>query len=52
MVRSTGNLSSNNNGQFRSWPLIRVTWGKAPPFGDDLSVTNLFASTSEKVTCM
>ena len=27
---------------------IRVTWGKAPPFGDDLSLTYLFASTSEK----
>ena len=26
----------------------RVTWGKAPPFGDDLSLTYLFASTSEK----
>ena len=26
----------------------RVTWGKAPRFGDDLSLTNLFASTSEK----
>ena len=25
-----------------------VTWGKAPPFGDDLSLTYLFASTSEK----
>ena len=28
--------------------LRRVTWGKAPPFGDDLSLTYLFASTSEK----
>ena len=28
--------------------IIRVTWGKAPPFGDDLSLTYLFASTSEK----
>ena len=28
--------------------LYRVTWGKAPPFGDDLSLTYLFASTSEK----
>ena len=27
---------------------FRVTWGKAPPFGDDLSLTYLFASTSEK----
>ena len=27
---------------------VRVTWGKAPPFGDDLSLTYLFASTSEK----
>ena len=26
----------------------RVTWGKAPLFGDDLSLTYLFASTSEK----
>ena len=26
----------------------RVTWGIAPPFGDDLSLTYLFASTSEK----
>ena len=26
---------------------LRVTWGKAPPFGDDLSLTYLFASTSE-----
>ena len=26
----------------------RVTWGKAPPFGDDLSLTYLFASPSEK----
>ena len=26
----------------------RVTWGKAPPFGDDLSLTYFFASTSEK----
>ena len=26
----------------------RVTWGKAPRFGDDLSLTYLFASTSEK----
>ena len=26
----------------------RVTWGKAPPFGDDLSLTYVFASTSEK----
>ena len=26
----------------------RVTWGKASPFGDDLSLTYLFASTSEK----
>ena len=26
----------------------RVTWGKAPPFGDDLSLNYLFASTSEK----
>ena len=26
----------------------RVTWGKAPPFGDDLSLTYLFASKSEK----
>ena len=26
----------------------RVTWGKAPPFGDDLNLTYLFASTSEK----
>ena len=24
----------------------RVTWGKAPPFGDDLSLTYLFVSTS------
>ena len=30
----------------------RVTWGKAPPLGDDLSLTYLFASTSEKVTFM
>ena len=30
----------------------RVTWGKAPRFGDDLSLTYLFASTSEKVTCI
>ena len=30
----------------------RVTWGKTPPFGYDLSLTYLFASTSEKVTCM
>ena len=31
-------------------PLLRyrVTWGKAPPFGDDLSLTYLFASSSEK----
>ena len=28
--------------------VCRVTWGKAPPFGDDLSLTYLFASTSEK----
>ncbi len=28
--------------------LLRVTWGKVPPFGDDLSLTYLFASTSEK----
>ena len=35
---------------FRCVQLIvcRVTWGKAPPFGDDLSLTYLFASTSEK----
>ena len=26
----------------------RVTWGKGPPFGDYLSLTYLFASTSEK----
>ena len=26
----------------------RVTWGKAPRFGDDLSLTYLFASTSDK----
>ena len=26
----------------------RVTWGKAHPLGDDLSLTYLFASTSEK----
>ena len=26
----------------------RVTWGKTRPFGDDLSLTYLFASTSEK----
>ena len=26
----------------------RVTWSKSPPFGDDLSLTYLFASTSEK----
>ncbi len=26
----------------------RVTWGKAPPFGDDLSLTYSFASTSEE----
>ena len=25
-----------------------VTWGKAPPFGNDLILTYLFASTSEK----
>ena len=25
-----------------------VTWGKAPRFGDDLSLTYLFASTSDK----
>ena len=34
------------------WPRSRngrrVTWGKAPRFGDDLSLTYLFASTSEK----
>ena len=29
-------------------PVYRVTWGKAPSFGDDLSLTYLFASTSEK----
>ena len=28
--------------------LCRVTWGKAPRFGNDLSLTYLFASTSEK----
>ena len=28
--------------------VYRVTWGKAPRFGDDLSLTYLFASTSEK----
>ena len=28
--------------------LRRVTWGKAPRFGGDLSLTYLFASTSEK----
>ena len=26
----------------------RVTWGKAPPFVDDLSLAYSFASTSEK----
>ena len=31
-----------------SFIIRRVTWGKAPPFGDDLSLTYLFASTSEK----
>ena len=37
--------------QLETWTVtiqIRVTWGKAPPFGDDLSLTYLFASTSEK----
>ena len=33
---------------FRSAFRSGVTWGKAPPFGDDLSLTYLFASTSEK----
>ena len=37
--QTTGNSRTNTH---------RVTWGKAPPFGDDLSLTYLFASTSEK----
>ena len=36
----------------RCFGRLRVMWGKAPPFGDDLSLNYLFASTSEKVTCM
>ena len=28
--------------------VFRVTWDKAPPFGDYLSLTYLFSSTSEK----
>ena len=31
-----------------AYNIYRVTWGKAPHFGDDLSLTYLFASTSEK----
>ena len=33
---------------FRTVPGSRVTWGKAPRFGNDLSLTYLFVSTSEK----
>ena len=46
-------LTWSNNSSFQTYCIIvastcRVTWGKAPPFGDDLSLTYLFASTSEK----
>ena len=54
MIFDTMKLGYDGNIILGEAPLTvtRVTWGKAPPFGDDLSLTYLFASTSEKVTCI